>query len=38
VVAGVMWLIGRWHASNKVHHREELARLMHIARNDNLHG
>ena len=38
VVAGVMWLIGRWHVRNHKHHRDELARLMHIARNDNLHG
>ena len=38
IVAGVMWLIKRWHASNLVRHKEELERLMHIARNDNLHG
>jgi MFS transporter, LPLT family, lysophospholipid transporter len=38
LVAGVMWLIKRWHASNHMHHRDELARLLHIARNDNLHG
>lgn len=38
VVAGVMWLIGRWHAWNHVHHRDELARLLHIARKDNSHG
>ena len=38
VVGGMMWLIKRWHAYNHVHHREELARLLHIARNDNLHG
>ena len=38
LVAGFMWLIGRWHASNHLHHRQELARLLHIARNDNLHG
>lgn len=38
IVAGVMWLIKRWHASNQVHHAEELARLLQIARNDNLHG
>jgi MFS transporter, LPLT family, lysophospholipid transporter len=38
LVAGVMWLIKRWHASNHIHHRDELARLLHIARNDNLHG
>ncbi len=38
LVAFFMWLIGRWHASNHLHHRVELARLLHIARNDNLHG
>jgi MFS transporter, LPLT family, lysophospholipid transporter len=38
LVATVMWLIQRWHASNHIHHRDELARLLHIARNGNLHG
>jgi MFS transporter, LPLT family, lysophospholipid transporter len=38
IVAGVMWLIKRWHASNQVHHAAELERLLQIARNDNLHG
>jgi LPLT family lysophospholipid transporter-like MFS transporter len=38
LVAYVMWLIKLWHESNHIHHREELARLMHIARNDDLHG
>jgi MFS transporter, LPLT family, lysophospholipid transporter len=38
MVAGIMWLIKRWHASNQIHHQEELQRLMNIARNDNLHG
>jgi MFS transporter, LPLT family, lysophospholipid transporter len=38
VVAGVMWLIGRWHAWNHKHHRDELARLLQIARQDNSHG
>ncbi len=38
IVAGVMWLIKRWHASNALLHREELERLLAIARNDNLHG
>jgi MFS transporter, LPLT family, lysophospholipid transporter len=38
VVAAVMWLIGRWHVWNHKNHRDELARLIHIARNDNLHG
>jgi MFS transporter, LPLT family, lysophospholipid transporter len=38
IVASMMWLINRWHARNHVLHRDELARLLHIARNDNLHG
>ncbi len=38
LVASVMWLIQRWHADNHVRHRVELVRLLHIARNDNLHG
>ena len=38
VVAGVMWIIQRWHASNTVKHKEELDHLLKIARNDNLHG
>jgi MFS transporter, LPLT family, lysophospholipid transporter len=38
IVAGVMWLIKRWHASNQVKHADELERLLAIARNDNLHG
>jgi MFS transporter, LPLT family, lysophospholipid transporter len=38
MVAGMMWLIKRWHTSNLVRHQEEVQRLMKIARNDNLHG
>jgi MFS transporter, LPLT family, lysophospholipid transporter len=38
MVAGMMWLIKRWHTSNLVRHQEEVQRLMNIARNDNLHG
>ncbi len=38
MVASIMWLIKRWHASNMVRHQEELQRLINIARNDNLHG
>ena len=38
VIAGVMWLIKRWHAHNCVVHREEIEHLIQIARNDNLHG
>ena len=34
VVAGVMELIRRWHASNCVHHRDEVERLLAIARTD----
>jgi LPLT family lysophospholipid transporter-like MFS transporter len=37
VVVGVMWLIQRWHASNCVHHKEEVEHLLRIARHDNPH-
>ena len=38
IVASVMWLIKRWHASNRIKHAAELERLMQIARSDTLHG
>jgi LPLT family lysophospholipid transporter-like MFS transporter len=34
VVAGTMWLIGRWHASNAVKYRAEVEHLLVIARTD----
>ena len=34
VVAGTMWLIGRWHRDNCSRHREEVERLLAIARAD----
>ena len=34
VVAGVMWLIGRWHASNCIKHKAEVDHLLAIARSD----
>jgi hypothetical protein len=34
VVAGTMWIIGRWHRHNMVAHRQELERLLAIARAD----
>ncbi|CAN5734254.1 lysophospholipid transporter LplT [soil metagenome] len=34
VVAGTSWLIKRWHASNCVVHKDEIDRLMAIARSD----
>ena len=34
VVAGTMWIIGRWHRHNMVVHRQELERLLTIARAD----
>ncbi|KQR42848.1 lysophospholipid transporter LplT [Acidovorax sp. Leaf160] len=37
VVAGVMWLIQRWHRHNCTHHPEEVAHLLHIARHDHHH-
>jgi LPLT family lysophospholipid transporter-like MFS transporter len=33
-VAGTMWLIGRWHRRNSVLHRDEVERLLAIARSD----
>lgn len=38
IVAGVMYLIQRWHASNLVKHKDEVDHLMEIARHDNMHG
>jgi MFS family permease len=34
VVAGTMWWIGRWHRRNTVTHRDEVERLLAIARSD----
>ncbi|MEO7548227.1 MAG: lysophospholipid transporter LplT [Ramlibacter sp.] len=38
VVAGVMWLIMRWNASNCVRHKDEVDHLLQIARHDTSHG
>ena len=38
VVAGVMWIIQRWHRSNCVNYRDEVEHLLKIARHDNPHG
>jgi LPLT family lysophospholipid transporter-like MFS transporter len=38
VVAGVMWLILRWHRNNTVRHKDEVDHLLEIARHDNMHG
>jgi LPLT family lysophospholipid transporter-like MFS transporter len=38
VVAGVMWLIKRWHARNCIEHKDEVEHLLEIARHDNMHG
>jgi LPLT family lysophospholipid transporter-like MFS transporter len=38
VVAGVMWLIMRWHQNNTVKYKEEVDHLLKIARHDNPHG
>jgi LPLT family lysophospholipid transporter-like MFS transporter len=38
VVAGVMWIIQRWHARNCVVHKDEVDHLLEIARHDNVHG
>jgi len=37
VVAGFMWLIQRWHASNCVKHKDEVDHLLMLARTDNTH-
>ena len=37
VVAGIMWIIQRWHQSNCVHHKEEVEDLLRIARSDKSH-
>jgi LPLT family lysophospholipid transporter-like MFS transporter len=34
LIAGTVWLIRRWHASNWVHHRDEMTHLLTIARLD----
>jgi LPLT family lysophospholipid transporter-like MFS transporter len=34
VVAGTMWLIGRWHLRNTVQHRDEVEHLLALARSD----
>jgi LPLT family lysophospholipid transporter-like MFS transporter len=38
IVAGVMWVIYRWHRNNCVKYREEVEHLLEIARHDNPHG
>jgi LPLT family lysophospholipid transporter-like MFS transporter len=38
VVAGVMWLIKRWHARNLVRYKDEVEHLLEVARHDHLHG
>ena len=38
LVAGLMWIIKRWHARNCREHASDVEHLLEIARNDNLHG
>lgn len=38
LVAGVMYLIKRWHASNLVYHKVAVEQQLEVARSDNLHG
>ncbi len=38
LVAGVMWLIQRWHARNTVRHKDEVDHLLELARHDKAHG
>ncbi|MDN3919426.1 lysophospholipid transporter LplT [Roseateles violae] len=37
LVAGTMWAIRRWHQRNCVEHREEVERLLLLARSDEMH-
>jgi MFS transporter, LPLT family, lysophospholipid transporter len=37
LVAGVMWLIKRWHASNLIRYKDVVEHQLAVARNDNLH-
>ena len=37
LLAGTMGLIGRWHQRNTVQHRDEVDRLLAIARSDGHH-
>ncbi|MEN9588212.1 MAG: hypothetical protein RIT15_1787 [Pseudomonadota bacterium] len=37
LVAGVMWLIKRWHASNLIRYKDVVDHQLEVARNDNLH-
>ena len=37
VVAGMMWMIKRWHEHNLKHYPEEVDHLLQIARHDDHH-
>jgi MFS family permease len=37
LVASIMWVIGRWHRSNLVRHKDEVEHLLHRARSDTSH-
>ena len=36
IVAATMWLIRRWHEKNRVRHREEVERLLELAKSDGI--
>ena len=38
LVASVMWVIQKWHAHNRVAHKEVVDHLMALAKNDQMHG
>ncbi len=38
IVAGVMWIIYRWHKSNCVKYKDQVEHLLEVARHDNVHG
>jgi len=37
VVAGIMWIIRRWHQQNCIHYTDEVNHLLQIARHDTHH-
>jgi len=37
LVASIMWMIRRWHQSNCLNHRDEVERLLVLARSDEVH-
>jgi len=38
IVASIMWVIQRWHASNLVRYKDEVDHLLEVARHDKVYG